>query len=95
MTRNVAVALGATVLLTVGQANALTLTNLDDADQRLQIVEWLEETMAQSVVLAAGQTLVGLCNTGCTITVENGESGSFEGFEVVYIEDGRLTTDDE
>lgn len=90
MRKNTVIALGAAVLLSAGPAHALTLTNLD-GEQRLQITEGFDEPLIQDIVIAAGQTLEGLCGGGCTITLENGDEASFEGYEVVVLEDGRLT----
>ena len=91
MNRAIIVSLGAAVLLSASPAQGLTLTNLDDVEQRLQIVEGLEDPIVQDYVIAAGQTLEIFCEDRCTIIMENGEKEDFEGFEVVGVEDGRFT----
>ena len=75
-------------LFITGQAHALTLTNRDAVDQRLLISEGGDETVAYEVVISAYETLVELCQEGCTISLENGEQESFEGYEDVSIEEG-------
>lgn len=82
----------ALALFLSGQAYALTLTNRDTAEQRVQIYENGAESAARDVVLAADQTLEGLCEEGCTIVLESGAEQSFEGYEAVFIEDGQFLT---
>lgn len=72
------------------QAQALVLTNRDTVEQRMQITEGGDEAVTHDVVIAANQTLDGLCKEGCTIALENGVQESFEGDEVIYIENGRF-----
>ncbi len=90
MTTNPMIALTAAALALVltGPVQALTLTNRDAVEQRVQINEGGDETVTQDVVLGAEQTLEGLCEDGCTIALENGVQESFEGNEDVYIENG-------
>ena len=92
MNKNLTIVLtaAASALFLTGQAHALTLTNRDAAEQRLQIVDIDEMPVTQDVVINANQTLDALCEEGCTIALENGEQGTFDGDEVVYIEDGRF-----
>ena len=90
----IALTAAASALLLAGQAHALTLTNRDAVEQRLQIVEGDEMPMTQDFVINANQTLDPICEEGCTIALENGEQNTFEGDEVVYIEDGRFVTDE-
>lgn len=80
------------VLATIlaGQAQAITLTNRDGSDLRLQITEGGDEAVTHEVVIAANEILDGLCEEGCTIALESGEPQSFEGYETVIIEDGRF-----
>ncbi|MDX1402271.1 MAG: hypothetical protein R3245_10140 [Kiloniellales bacterium] len=77
-------------LLLAGDGMALTLTNWEAVDQRLQISEGGDETVTYDIVISAHETLVELCQDGCTISLENGEQQSFEGSEEVSIEDGRF-----
>ncbi len=92
MIRNPMIALTAATLALslVGQAQALTLTNRDTVEQRVQVTEGGDEAMTQDLVIAADQTLDGLCKEACTIVLQNGEQESFDGYEVVYIENGRF-----
>ena len=92
MNKNPKIALvaAASALLLAGQAHALTLTNRDAVEQRLQIVEGDEMPVTQEVVISANQTLDPLCEEGCTIALENGEQNTFTGDEVVIIQDGHF-----
>ena len=94
MTRNpmIAMTAGALALFMAGQANALTLSNRDGGPLRVEITEGGDEAVTHEVVLAAGQTLDGLCEEGCTISLESGAQESFEGYEAVYIENGDFVT---
>lgn len=86
----VALTAGTMAVLLVGQAYALTLTNRDTTEWRMQIAEAGDEAVTHDVVVAANQTLDRLCPEGCTITLESGEQESFEGYEAVSIEGGRF-----
>ncbi len=77
------------VLVSQG-ANALTLLNRDAVSQRVQIVHDGDATMTQEVILAGHDTLEDICFAGCTISLDNGEEESFEGYETVYIKDGEF-----
>ena len=59
MNKNPKIALvaAASALLLAGQAHALTLTNRDAVEQRLQIVEGDEMPVTQDFVINANQTL--------------------------------------
>jgi hypothetical protein len=84
----IAMTAGALALFMAGQANALTLSNGEGAPLRVEITEGGDEAVTHDVVLAVGQTLDGLCEEGCTISLESGAQESFEGYEAVTIEDG-------
>jgi hypothetical protein len=86
----IALAAATMALLLTGQAHALTLTNRGAVDQRLQISEGGDEAATYEVVIAAYETLIELCQEGCTIALESGEQESFEGYEHIHIEDGRF-----
>jgi hypothetical protein len=90
MPRNSRIALTAAAigLLMVGQAYALTLTNRDAVNQRLQISEGGVEAVTYEVVITAHQTLDELCPEGCIIALENGDEESFEGYEEISIKEG-------
>jgi hypothetical protein len=82
----------ASALLVAGQANALTLTNRGTSEQRLKITEFSDEGVTQNIVILAAETLSDVCMEGCTIALDNGEQGSFDGTEVVYIEEDHFVT---
>lgn len=75
-----------------GPAQALDLTNRAGGAHHLQITEGDDETVPQDIVIAAGETLYGLCRQGCLIALENGSQESFGSEESIYIEDGDLVT---
>ena len=79
-----------TILLLASSAQALTLTNRDPEERRLQITEGGDEAVTHDVIVEADQTREDLCLEGCTIVLDSGEHASFEGDEVVEIEDGRF-----
>jgi len=81
----------AVALFAVGQANALTITNRDSVEHRLEVQEGEERSMTWSVVIPAGQS-VEICREDCRITMDSGQSGQFEGTEVVEISDGAFVT---
>lgn len=75
--------------LTVAQAHALTITNRDAIEYDLKIEEGGDEMVSRSVTIPSGETL-RLCEDGCTMELDNGESESFEGDETVELFDGNL-----
>ena len=79
-----AVAMSATV------SNALTINNGDEVDYVVEVVEGVGDASVKSIDLSAGQALQDICNSGCTITLDNGASQSFSGDESVTIEDGEF-----
>ncbi|MFP3920898.1 MAG: hypothetical protein ACLFPA_03000 [Dichotomicrobium sp.] len=83
--------LGAAALaaLMVTQAQAVTITNRDAIDYELRIEEGGDEMVGRSVTIPSGETL-NLCEDGCTMELDNGESESFEGDETVELFDGNL-----
>ena len=89
-TSMIALAGAVLALIFANQAQAITLTNHDGADQTLQITEGGDEAVTHDVVIAADEILEGLCEDGCTIALENGEQQSFEGYEDVTIKDGQF-----
>ena len=90
MTRGLKAAFIATTsaLVWAGQAEALTLTNRDAVDRRLQISEASDAIVTYEVVITAHETIFELCQIGCTIVLESGEEETFEGYEEVTIEEG-------
>ena len=80
----------ALLLILVGPAYALTLTNRDGVERTLQITEGGDEAVTYDLVITADETMEELCNEGCTIALENGIQESFDGDEDIYIERGRF-----
>ncbi len=83
---------GALALFLAGPVQALDLTNRAGGAHNLQITEGDEEAAPRDIVIAAGETLYGLCRQGCLIALENGSQESFGSEETIYIEDGDLVT---
>ncbi len=79
----------AATLLLGNQAQALTLTNRDTSPRQVLITE-IDEEAIRTVIIEPAQTLDGFCEDGCSIVIQDGEEMTFEGDEVVYIEDGHL-----
>lgn len=82
------------LLLPIGQAaTALTITNRDADSMNLTVVE---QSGQQGVELSIDtqQTLDGFCPRGCVITLGNGASDTFEGTEVVSIQNGQFIVDE-
>jgi hypothetical protein len=79
----------AAVFATMAPANAFTLTNHDTTHYEFTIyVE--DEDDEWNITIQAKETLTHLCASGCSISIEHGEEKDFEGYEVVWIVDGRL-----
>lgn len=74
-------------LFAATQAEAFVLTNYDTARYEFTMKEG--DTTSE-MTLEAEQTMTDLCEDGCTITLQNGEWGRYDGHESVYIQDGKL-----
>lgn len=92
MTKNIMIAasLAALPLFLTGQAYALTLNNCTQVELNLQIIEGDDDWEARDVVLSADRTHDVFCEEGCTIILENGVEESFDGDEVIHIENGQF-----
>jgi hypothetical protein len=92
MTKNIMIAMiaAALPLFLTGQAYALTLNNCTQVELNLQIIEGDDDWEARDVVLSADRTHDVFCEEGCTIILENGVEESFDGDEVIYIENGQF-----
>ena len=75
-------------------SNALTISNTDEVDYVLEVVEGTGDANIVMIDLTASQALKDICNSGCTITLDNGESQSFSGDESITIEDGEFVLDE-
>ena len=81
------VAAAAVAQLLAGQAHALVLTNLDDYEWRISIIE-PDRTIDR--VIEPDERVNGLCESGCTIMLQDGTEAEFGGNEAVYIRNGRF-----
>ena len=73
------------------QAEALQLTNRDTADHKIAMTE---PAGAQEVLIKPSQVIDGICKTGCTMKMADGEEYEFDGNEVVSIEEGLMFLDE-
>jgi hypothetical protein len=73
-------------------ASALSITNRDDHDQKITIVEG---GASKDQVLKPEATVEGICLKGCVIRLNDSDDDEYEleGTEVVSIEDGYLYYD--
>ncbi len=73
---------------------AVTITNRDDKDHKLTILEE-EGTKKTDVVLKANQVVDNVCAKGCVIRLNDSEEDEYEleGNEAVSIEEGYLYYD--
>jgi hypothetical protein len=79
-------------LLVSGTAHAVSVTNRDDKDHKLTIVEG---DSRQEKVLKPTEAIADVCPKGCVIRLGDSENDEYEleGTEVVSIEDGYLYYD--
>jgi hypothetical protein len=84
----------ATVAATVltGAAHAVSVTNRDEKEQKIQIVEG---EIKKDHTLKPAAVLDGVCLKGCVIRLNDNDNDEYEldGTEVVTIEDGYLYYD--
>ncbi len=78
-------------VLAAAPAQALQLTNRDATDQKIVVTE---KTGTQELLLKPSQMLDGVCNSGCTMKMSDGEEYEFDGNEVVSIEEGLMFLDE-
>jgi hypothetical protein len=74
------------------QAHAISVTNRDDKEQKIQIVEG---DVKKDHTLKPAAVLEGVCMKGCVIRLNDNDNDEYEldGTEVVSIEDGYLYYD--
>ena len=79
-------------LLMTSAATAVTVTNRDDKDVKVTIIEG---EARQDNVLGAGKVVDGVCQKGCIIRLNDsaGDEYELEGSEVVSIDAGFLYYD--
>ncbi len=79
----------AAVTLLTGAAQAFTLTNEDDKTYDVDITVGQGSGSGDiTVELVPGEMVEGICNEGCTVTLENGVELAFTGSETVTIKNG-------
>ena len=79
-------------LLWTSAANAVSVTNRDDKDFKITVIEG---DAKQDHVLKPSAVLEGICQKGCVIRLNDSENDEYEleGTEVVSIEEGYLYYD--
>lgn len=79
-------------LLMTSTAFAVTITNRDEKETKVSIIEG---AATQDYVLDAGKGVVGVCQQGCIIRLNDSDSDEYEleGSEVVSIDEGFLYYD--
>ena len=87
MRKRLLIIVSALALGLASQAQALTLTNRDDAEWPVTIQEGNE---LRTIELRAFETVEIDCLNGCSLSVDEDEPMSFDGYESVYIEDGEI-----
>jgi hypothetical protein len=85
-------ALAGLLLSTVSAAATVSITNRDDKDHKLTVIEG--DAKADHV-LKPSQVLEGICQQGCIIRLNDSEEDEYEleGSEIVSIEEGYLYYD--
>ncbi|MBK9078629.1 MAG: hypothetical protein WBP38_11425 [Hyphomicrobium sp.] len=80
-------------LLMTSTASAVTITNRGDKETKVSIIEG---TAKQDLVLDVGKAIVGVCQQGCIIRLNDSESDEYEleGSESVSVDEGFLYYDD-
>lgn len=78
-------------LAAVSQAQALQLTNRDTADHKVALTE---PAGTQELQIKPSQVIDGICKSGCTMKMTDGEEYEFDGNEVVSIEEGLMFLDE-
>lgn len=92
MSRAILGAIVALALSTASATAAVSITNRDDKDHKLTVIEG--DAKADHV-LKPSQVLEGICQQGCVIRLNDSENDEYEleGSEVVSIEEGFLYYD--
>lgn len=90
--KTIVAGLVATALSAAHAVAVVSVTNRDDKDHKLTIVEGEKRT---DHVLKPTQVLEGVCDKGCVIRLNDSENDEYEleGTEVVSIEEGYLYYD--
>lgn len=93
MIKQAVTALANVALIALSVAHASTLTNRDDKDHKVTVIE-AKSTKDQQ--LRPSATLKGICSKGCVIRLDDKDDSEYElnGSEVVSIEDGYLYYDE-
>ena len=69
-------------------AHSLTLTNDDEIPYEVGVIVGEGDAATMRFDLEAGGSRYDFCEDGCTIRLDNGAEQSFDGGEIVTIQDG-------
>ncbi len=80
------------VLIWMPSASAASITNRDDTDHKVTVVE---EKAKQDNVLKPSAVIEGVCQKGCVVRLNDNELDEYklDGSDIVSIEDGYLYYD--
>jgi hypothetical protein len=80
------------LVCSAGAASAITVTNRDDKEHKLTVIEGESK---KDLPLAAAAVIENICMKGCVVRLNDSENDEYEleGTEVVSIEDGYLYYD--
>lgn len=81
------------VLLSPSAAQSASITNRDDRDRKVTIIEGGSQKI---LVLKPNEVIGGICKAGCLIRIDDSREDPFEleGSEITSIEDGQLYDDE-
>lgn len=80
------------VLLFPSAAQSASITNRDDRDRKVTLIEG---STPKTLVLKPNEVIDGICKVGCLIRIDDSREDPFEleGSDVTSIEDGQLYDD--
>lgn len=90
-TRLVFTVLTLSLFLTFAARADIIVTNLDTYERTLQITEGSDKQVIYDLLIGTIETIDGVCNSACSIKLDNGNEGSFPGFGQVHIFKGIFT----
>lgn len=81
------------ILLSSSAAQSASITNRDDVDRKVTIIEG---SSPKSQILKPNEAIRGVCKEGCLVRIDDSRDDPFEleGSDVTSIEDGQLYDDE-
>ncbi len=90
--KSILVFAGAVALL-AGTAQAASITNRDTTEHSIVITAGGGEGAPQEIVIAAEESVTGVCMEGCMMGVDGGDAMEVGSDEQLVIQDGVLTVE--